>query len=64
VKEMEGVSMPGAFPEAEEEKPVQRTPKKRFVGRKKLEARQKENGVSVEETSAMVQSGESDTLGR
>lgn len=54
------MSMPGAFPEAEEDsKPVQRTPKKRFVGRKTLEARQKENGVSLEETNAMVQSGES-----
>jgi hypothetical protein len=55
--------MPGAFPQAEEEKPVQRTPKKRFVGRRTIEARQKENGVSVEETSAMVQSGESDACG-
>ncbi len=56
------MSMPGTFPDAAEEEssPVQRAPKRRFVGRKTLEARQKQSdGDSVEETSAIVQSSES-----
>jgi hypothetical protein len=57
---MEGGSMPGAFPSgAEEDISTVRTPRRRFVGRRTLEAKQKQdNGGSVEETSAMVQNGE------
>ena len=61
------MSMPGAFPDATEEEnvPAQRTPRRRFVGRKTLEARQKQgDGSSVEETTAIVQSGESITVRR
>jgi 2-(3-amino-3-carboxypropyl)histidine synthase len=59
---MDGPSMPGAFPEGPEESPpVQRAPKRRFVGRRTLEAQGKvkhdANG-SVEETTAVVQSSE------
>ena len=56
---MAGVSMPGAFPEAEETAAVPRTPKRKFVGRRTFEAKQRQGDVgSVEETTAIVQSGE------
>ena len=54
-------SMPGAFPGAEDDPPVDRAPKKRFIGRKTLEAQGKlkpSNG-SVEDTSAVVPSSKS-----
>jgi hypothetical protein len=58
---MNEMSMPGAFPEAVEERAaVLRTPKKKFIGRRAFEAKQRQgDGGSVEETTAMVQSGES-----
>ena len=52
--------MPGAFPDATEDDsaPAQRTPRRRFVGRKTIEARQKQgDAASVEETTAIVQNG-------
>lgn len=56
------MSIPGAFPETPEDAsaPVQRAPRRRFVGRKNLEAKQVQgDGDSVEETTAIVQKGES-----
>lgn len=54
--------MPGAFPTGPEEPtPVQRAPRKKFVGRRTLEAqgKLKQNAnSSVEETTAVVQSSE------
>ena len=59
---MDGSTMPGAFPEGPEDSaPVQRAPKKRFVGRRTLEAQGKlkhDANSSVEETTAVVQSSE------
>ncbi len=59
---MDGVSMPGAFPDGPEESVtnVQRTPKRRFIGRRTFEAEQKlkqSNTGSVEETTAVVKNG-------
>lgn len=61
MRKMTEISMPGTFPEAAEEPvAVQRTPKKKFIGRRAFEAKQRQgDGGSVEETTAMVQSGES-----
>lgn len=56
---MDEPSMPGAFPSDEVAQPVQRAPKKRFVGRRALEAQGMLKGDSsgtVEETTALVPS--------
>ena len=56
------MSIPGAFPETPEDAsaPVQRAPRRRFVGRKNFEAQQlRGDGGSVEESTAIVQKGES-----
>lgn len=58
---MDDHSMPGAFPAAAEETATtNRTPKRRFVGRRTAEAQAKQkqdvNG-SVEETTAVVAKG-------
>ena len=56
------MSIPGAFPETAEDEnaPVQRAPRRRFVGRRTLEAKHVQgNGGSVEETTALVQKCES-----
>lgn len=55
------MSIPGAFPEPTEDDSttVQRTPRRRFVGRKALETKQGQGaGGSVEETTAIVQNSE------
>jgi hypothetical protein len=52
--------MPGAFPSGPEEPPtVQRAPKKRFIGRRALEAQTKPSqdaSNTLEETSAVTRS--------
>ena len=55
------MSMPGAFPTEPQVDDVPRLPKKKFIGRRAAEARAKEKqdaGGSVEETTAIVQSGQ------
>ena len=56
---MEEMSMPGAFPTAAVED-VPRVPKKKFIGARTAAARAKQQDVggSVEESTAIVQSGE------
>jgi hypothetical protein len=55
-------AMPGAFPSGPEDQPtVQRAPKKRFIGRRALEAQTKQGqdaNTTLEETSAITRSSE------
>jgi hypothetical protein len=56
--------MPGAFPSADDDPPVpvQRAPKKKFIGRKTLEAQGRlkaADGTSLEDTTAVVPSSKS-----